>query len=296
MRRNGGRTCKLRVRVHTAKRIRETIGRRARSHIIGMQGTARAAAGCNGEVLLACLCSLLLVCTSHRMLESCGVRGVTGNGYIHVLFPHDCHSLGNGVSAVAVYFGTKALGIRRSAYFLHFVSIRIVLGLYKGKAVDTGNDLCSIFSKTVQDNTKRFLADFIRFLCDTDGTLCGCKGLMTCQKCKAVRLLFKEHLAKITMTKANLTSIGHGAGNTECLQALTNRCSSVSRLLAVLLDCDSRAYGICPACVLKTNRLDLLHLLIYIQAGVFCDFLSFFDRRNAIAAQYGIDFINSSFI
>ena len=75
MRGNGGGSCELRVRVHTSQCIREAVGSGACSHVVGMQGTSRAAAGGNGEVLLTGLGTLLLVCTCNGMLEPGGVGG-----------------------------------------------------------------------------------------------------------------------------------------------------------------------------------------------------------------------------
>ena len=50
-----------------------------------MQGTTRAAAGSDGEVLLAVLDGPLLVGAGDEMLEAGGVGGVTGDGHIHAL-------------------------------------------------------------------------------------------------------------------------------------------------------------------------------------------------------------------
>ena len=121
--------------------------------VIGMQSTSGTAAGSYGEVLLACFQSLLLVSTSYGMLESGRVGRVTGDGYVYVLLPHDSYAFGNAVSAVAVNLSTKSLGVSDSLYFGNGVGVRIIRGLNKGKSVDTGNDLCSILTKTVQDNT-----------------------------------------------------------------------------------------------------------------------------------------------
>ena len=48
-------------------------------------------------------------------------------------------------------------------------------------------------------------------------------------------------------------------------------------------DCDCSTYCICPASVLETDWLNAFDLIVYIKTCVFCDFLSFFDRSNAIA-------------
>ena len=66
------------------------------------------------KYFLPCFDSLLLVSTCYRMLESGRVGGVTGNGNVYVLLPHDSNTFGNVVSAVAVYLGTKSLGVSDS--------------------------------------------------------------------------------------------------------------------------------------------------------------------------------------
>ena len=148
-----GRTSELRIRVHTAQSIGETIRSGTCSHVIGMQSTSGTAAGCNGEVLLACFQSLLLVSTGYGMLESGRIGRVTGDGYVYVLLPHDSYTFGNAVSAVAVNLSTKSLRVSNSLYLGNGIGVRIIRGLYKSKSVDTGNDLCSVLTKTVQDNT-----------------------------------------------------------------------------------------------------------------------------------------------
>ena len=58
---NGGGTCELRIRVHTAHGVGHAVGSRACRHVVGVEGTAGAAAGCDGEVLLTLLDAFLLV-------------------------------------------------------------------------------------------------------------------------------------------------------------------------------------------------------------------------------------------
>ena len=70
--RHGGGTGKLSVGMHTAHGIGHAVGSGAGCHVVGMQGTARAAAGGHGEVLLALLDALLLVGAGNRMLETKG--------------------------------------------------------------------------------------------------------------------------------------------------------------------------------------------------------------------------------
>ena len=56
--------------MHTAQRVGQAVACGACSHVIGVQGTARAAAGSDGEVLLAVLDGPLLVGASNQMLEA----------------------------------------------------------------------------------------------------------------------------------------------------------------------------------------------------------------------------------
>ena len=91
------------VRVHTAHGIGHSVGSRTSRHIVGMEGTACAAAGSDGEVFLSFLHALLLIGACHRMLETGGVGGVSGDGNVNALFPHDGNALGHVVGAVAVY-------------------------------------------------------------------------------------------------------------------------------------------------------------------------------------------------
>ena len=111
MSRNGGGSCELSVAVHTSHGICHTVGCRACSHIVRMKGTACAAAGSNGEVLLACLEALLLVGACDRMLEAGRVGGVSGDGNINVLMPHDGNAFLYIVGTVAVNLCARAVRI-----------------------------------------------------------------------------------------------------------------------------------------------------------------------------------------
>ena len=85
--RDGGRTGELSIAVHTAHGVGQAVGSGACCHVVRVQGTARAAAGSNGEVLLAVLDSPLLVGAGNQVLETGGVGGVTGDGNLNALMP-----------------------------------------------------------------------------------------------------------------------------------------------------------------------------------------------------------------
>ena len=248
-----------------------------------MKGTSCTTAGSYGEVLLASFNSFLLVGSCYRMLESGRIGRVTCDRYVYVLFPHDSNAFRYGICAIAVNLCTKALGISSSAYFLNFVGIRIILCLNKSKSVNSGNNLCSVFSKTVQNNSERFLTNLVCLLCNTDSAFSGCEGLMSCQETEAVGILFQKHLSKVSVSKTNLTGICYGTGNTEGLKSLTDCCCCFRCLSAVLLDCDCCAYCVCPASIFKADRLDALYKRIYIKSCILCNFLSFFQRSDSIA-------------
>ena len=70
--RHGGGTGELGVGMHTTHGVGHAVGSGAGRHVVGMQGTARAAAGGHGEVLLALLDALFLVGAGNGMLETKG--------------------------------------------------------------------------------------------------------------------------------------------------------------------------------------------------------------------------------
>ncbi len=135
--------------MHTAQGIGHAIGSRACRHIVGMKGTASAAAGSYGEVLLPCFISFLLICTGYRMLETGRIGGVSSDRNVYVLFPHDGYAFRNAVCAVAVYLSAKTLRVRDALDFLYGIGIRIILSLHKGEAVDPGNNLSCVLAQAV---------------------------------------------------------------------------------------------------------------------------------------------------
>ena len=110
--RDGGRTSELSIAVHTAHGVGQAVGSGACCHVVRVQGTARAAAGSNGEVLLAILDSPLLVGTGNQVLETGGVGGVTGDGNLNTLSLHDSNAFQNVVGAVALNSSALAVRVR----------------------------------------------------------------------------------------------------------------------------------------------------------------------------------------
>ena len=143
--------------MHTTHGVGQAIGSGACCHVIGVQSTAGAAAGSNGEVLLALLDALLLVSAGNGVLEASGVGGVTGNGNVNTLEVHDGNTLTDVVTAVAVNSSALALGVSDLVDDGQLAGVVVKLGLNIGEAVDTGDDLCSVLAQAVQDDTQGLL-------------------------------------------------------------------------------------------------------------------------------------------
>ena len=105
---------------------------------------------------------------------------------------------------------------------------------------------------------------------------------MTCKESKALCFLFQKHFAKIAVSKANLTGVCYGTGDTESLKSFTDGGGSVRSLAAAFLDGDGSAYGISPAGIFEADGLNFLNLLINVESGVLGNFFGFFNRRNAV--------------
>ena len=85
---------------------------------------------------------------------------------------------------------------------------------------------------------------------------------MTCEEAEAVCVLFQEHLSEVAVSETNFSLVSNGTRDTESLKTFTDRSSSVCSTAAVLLERDRSAYCVSPACVLETDRLDLLYLVV----------------------------------
>src|SRR5699024_6922093 len=168
---DGGGACELSVAVHTAHGVGHAVGSGAGSHVVRVQGTAGAAAGSHGEVLLALLNALLLVSAGNRVLEAGGVGGVAGDGNVHLLQVHDGDALTDIVGAVAAHSCALALGVGNLADDVDLAGGVVKLGLHVGEAVDAGDDLCSILAQTVQDNPQGLGTGLVGILHDADGAL-----------------------------------------------------------------------------------------------------------------------------
>ena len=287
MRRNGAGARELSVGVHTAHRVGHAVAGRTGGHVVGVERTASAAAGSDGEVLLAVLNAPLLVRTRDRMLEARRVRGVTSNGNANVLELHDRDTLGDIVSAVAVDGSARTLGERLLLDNLDLLGVVVERRLHIGEAVDARNDVRSVLAETVEDNAEIRLADLVGVKSDLDGAFSSSERLVASEECEALRGVIEKHRAEVAVAAADLTVLSHRASNAECLETNADFSGSVLGLRAALLDSHSRTDGVGPLGVLEANRLGFLYDLVGVDSGLVADLLALEDRLDAVGLESG---------
>ena len=178
MSRNGRRTGKLGVGVHTAHGVGHAVRGGAGRHVVGVQGTAGAAAGGNREVVEVVFHAPFLIGARNGMLEPGGVGGVAGDGNADFLQLHDGNAFGNVIRAIAFYICTGAVGEGFLADNFDFLGVGVKLGFHIGEAVDAGNDISRVFAQAVQDNPQGFFPDFVGVQGDFDSAFRSREGLV----------------------------------------------------------------------------------------------------------------------
>ncbi len=265
-------------------------------HVVRVQRTAGAATGSDGEVLLASQRALLEVGARNRVLEARRVGGVTGNGDVSVLVPHDGNALADVVGAVAVNGSAWAIGIRNLLDNLKLAGEVVELGLDIGEAVDAGDDLGGVLAEAVQDNAQRLLAGLVGVVGDANGALSGSEGLVASQEREALGVLTKQHGAQVAMAQANLAVLGHGAGDAEGLQANADGGSGVGCVGDALLHGNGAAKGVSPLGVLKCDGLDVLSDLVGVEAKIGADLQGFLEVGDAILGERLVDLVNAALV
>ena len=140
--------------MHAAHGVGHAIAGRTSSHVVGVQGAARATARGDGEVGLACQQTLFLISARHRVLEAGRVGRVAGDGHIDILQPQDGHAFANVVGTVAVHLRAETCGVGDTLHDGHLASVVVELGAAVGEAVDAADDLGGVFAEAVEDDTQ----------------------------------------------------------------------------------------------------------------------------------------------
>ncbi len=230
------------------------------------------------------------------MLETGRVRGVAGDGNVHVLLPHDRDAFRDVIGSVALDLRARAVGISDLAVLNHFALLVVHVRFNEGEAVDTGDNSRRVLAETVQDHAKRFLADLIGVVGDADRAFRRREGLMSRKESEAFGILFQQHLAQIAVAESDLSVVCDRSRNAEGLKALADGRRRVRRSAAVLLDGDCRADRIRPLRVLEADRLNVLNHMIDVQPRILADLPGILKGGNAIAVQNFVDLVDSSFV
>ncbi len=261
-----------------------------------MEGSAGAAAGGNGEVLLALLVAFLLVGACNGMLEAGRVGGVTGDGNVYALIVHDGNAFADVVSAVAANIGALAVGISGLLDDGQLAREIVKLRLHIGEAVDSGNDLRSVLAEAVEDNAQGLLTHLVGVSDDTDSALSRRKGLVACEEGKALGFIGKQHSCEVAVSETDLAVFGNGAVDAEALETDADILGSLLSVLCACLQSDGSADAISPAYVLKADGLNALCDLIGVKACRLADLAALLNTADAVLSENAVDFFDSSVV
>ena len=289
VRRNGRGARELSVGVHAAHGVGHAIAGRTGGHVVGVERTAGAAAGSDGEVLLAVLDAPLLVGARDRMLEARRVGGVAGDGNAHVLELHDRDALGDVVGAVAVDLGARALGERLLGDDLDGFLRVVELRLHVGEAVDARNDVRGILAETVQNDAQVLAAHLVGVERDLDRAFGGRERLVTGEEREALRRIVEKHRAEVAVPETDLAVFGDGTWDAERLEADADGGGGVLGLGAALLERDRRADRVGPLGVFEADRLGFFDNLVGVDSGLVADLFALENRLDAEGLDSGED-------
>ena len=230
------------------------------------------------------------------MLETGRVGGVPRNGNVDAFVVHDSDAFADIVGTEAANVSPFALGVGDFTDNVQFARFVIELGLNIGEAVDTGNDLGSVFAETIEDDAERHFTSLVGIADDADSAFSSGEGFVTCQEAEAFRFVLQEHSCQVAVAAADFAVFRDGAGNAEGLEADADGFSRFYSRPCIGLDSDGSANGVGPASIFKCNRLYVFDDFIGIQAGSCTDIATFFNAADTVFFQYAEDLINSSVV
>ena len=143
------------------------------------------------------------------MLETGRVGGVSCDGNVDALFPHDLHALAYIIGTVAAYAAADTLRVAGLVHDLELAGEVVELSLNVCETVDAADDLGSIFSKAVEDDAERFLANLVGHLGDLDGAFSGSVGLVACEECEALGLLAEKTGCEVAVAETYLAVVSY---------------------------------------------------------------------------------------
>ena len=230
------------------------------------------------------------------MLETGWVGGVTGDGNVNLFFLHNCYAFLNVVTAVASYFCFVTVRECNFTNNAQFAGEVVIFGLNIGKAVDSGDDVCSIFAQTVEDNMQRSFSCFVSSSCDTDCTFSSCEGFVSSQEAEAVCFLSEQHCAQVTVAKTYFTVFCNRARDAECLQTDTNCFSSFCCFGDAFFQCDCYTQSVSPNRIFKSDWLYAFYDRLNVDALRETEVSGFFQGGHTVFFQSCLNFRHSSFL
>jgi len=118
---------------------------------------------------------------------------------------------------------------------------------------------------------------------------------MACQKCKTFCLLSQQHSAQITVTQAYISLFRNGTRNTKRFQSDTDCFRCLGSGSDTFFQRNCTAQSICPACILKCNRLNIFYNFIWVEPFLLTKGARLFETGKAILGKTLFYFGNSSF-
>ena len=106
------------------------------------------------------------------MLETGRVGGVSCDGNVYALMPHDGHAFAYIVGTIAFDLCARTVAVGYLTNDFELAGEIVKLSLHICEAVDAGNDLGSVLSETVEDDAERLLAHLVGLCGDLDGAFC----------------------------------------------------------------------------------------------------------------------------
>lgn len=117
------------------------------------------------------------------------MRGVAGNGYVHLFMRHDGDPLPRLKRAIAAHICPLIGGIRRLVINIQLIFRKVKMCSDIGKAVDTGDAICRVLAHAVENDTDRCLPRLIGTAGNSESALGRGERLVTSQEAEALDVL-----------------------------------------------------------------------------------------------------------
>ena len=170
----------------------------------------------------------------------------------------------------------------------------VILGLNIGEAVDAADNHCGVFSKAVQDDAQRVLADLVGVPGDADRALGGGEGLVAGKESEALGFFIQKHGAQIAVAQAHLALVGDGTGMQKACRPSPMAGGRFGGGLYAFFQRDGSAQFISPFGVFKGDGLNAFDDFVGVNAAFVIVGLELFKALEAVFFKHGLELIDSS--